>query len=94
LKLALAGTIKDEIVGEELLVDYLVSWAADNGEPLDFSCYGLNAPPTQYESLIEAVAKRRGLYLGGGRIDALRTAVAVLKDFREGKLGRITLDLI
>lgn len=92
LKLALAGTIKDEIVGDELLVDYLVHWAADNGEPLDFSRYGLDTPPTHCDVLLDAVAKRRGIMLPGGRPDPLRCAVAVLKDFREGLLGRVTFE--
>ena len=92
LKLGLAGTIKDAIIGEELLVDFLISWAAENGEPLDFSRYGLDTPPTHLDVLLDAVARRRGLLLGGGRPDPLRSAVAVLKDFREGLLGRATFE--
>ncbi len=92
LKLGLAGTIKDSIIGEELLVDYLVFWAAENGEPLDFSRYGLDTPPTHLDVLLEAVGRRRGLLFSGGRPDPLRSAVAVLKDFREGLLGRVTFE--
>ncbi|MGQ9532432.1 MAG: ribosome biogenesis GTPase YlqF [Desulfotomaculales bacterium] len=38
------------------------------------------------------VARRRGFLLPGGAPDLRRAASHVLKDFREGKLGRCTLD--
>ena len=43
-------------------------------------------------ALMEAIARRRGFLLPGGRIDYERTARTVLDEFRSGKLGRITLE--
>jgi ribosome biogenesis GTPase A len=48
--------------------------------------------PDDAEISIEGIAKRRGLILPGGALDLRRTAQAVLKDYRHGKLGRITLE--
>ncbi|MGQ9557241.1 MAG: ribosome biogenesis GTPase YlqF [Desulfurispora sp.] len=42
---------------------------------------------------LAAIGKRRGLLLPGGRPDPARAAVQLLHDFREGKLGRFTLEL-
>lgn len=42
--------------------------------------------------LLEAVGRRRGMLIAGGGVDKERVAQTVLKEFREGRLGRITLD--
>ena len=44
------------------------------------------------EALLEAAARARGLMLKGGVPDTERMAVAVLDDFRKGRLGKITLE--
>ena len=41
---------------------------------------------------MEAIARKRGFILQGGRIDYERTARMVLDEFRGGKIGRITLE--
>lgn len=45
------------------------------------------------EAMLAAVARRMGLWLPGGKPDLDRAAVAVLQDFRTGRLGRLTLEL-
>src|SRR5262249_51460745 len=44
------------------------------------------------EVTLESIATRRGYLLSGGRPDLRRTAQAILKDFRHGRLGRLTLE--
>jgi len=51
----------------------------------------LDLPPISPLS-IEAIARRRGYLLPGDQEDLRRTAQAVLKDFRHGRLGRLTLE--
>lgn len=92
LKLGLAGTIKDEMIGEELLVDFLLWWNQNHGPKLNFTRYGIDPDKTNIEILLEAAGKRRGLLQPGGKVDPRRAAASVLHEFREGKLGRITLD--
>ena len=41
---------------------------------------------------MEEIARKRGFILPGARIDYERTARTVLDEFREGKLGKITLE--
>ncbi|MBC7104671.1 MAG: 50S ribosome-binding GTPase, partial [Firmicutes bacterium] len=44
------------------------------------------------EGGLAGVARRRGVLLPGGEPDLHRAAAQVLRDFREGRLGRCTLD--
>ena len=42
--------------------------------------------------LLELIARKRGFLLRGGEYDTERCAVMLLDEFREGRLGKITLD--
>jgi ribosome biogenesis GTPase A len=44
--------------------------------------------------LLEQAARNRGFLLSGGRCDLNRMAAVLLDEFRGGKLGRITLELV
>ena len=93
LRLALIGTMKDEYVGTELLAEFLWHELRTNRSRVAWDLYELPECPDDPHDLIRAVAARRGLLRAGGRIDAERAATALLKDFRDGRLGRITLEL-
>jgi ribosome biogenesis GTPase A len=42
--------------------------------------------------LIEAVAKKRGYRLKGGEYDLEKSALTLLQDYRDGTLGRVSLE--
>ena len=42
--------------------------------------------------LLELVARKRGMLQSGGQVNTERAAIAVLDEFRSGKIGRITLE--
>ncbi len=44
------------------------------------------------EGLVEAVARRRGFLVKGGGIDLEKAALSLLQDYRDGALGRISLE--
>jgi ribosome biogenesis GTPase A len=44
------------------------------------------------DALLEAVGRKRGALLPGGRVHLQKAAEALLTDFRSGALGRITLE--
>jgi len=92
LRLTLAGTIKDELIGAELVAEYLWDWSRTTPNALDFSLYGLPDLPETPEELLEAVGQRRGLLRAGGAINTAQSAAVLLKEFRDGRLGRATLD--
>ena len=92
LKLALVGAMRDETVGVEILADYLWTHLREQGGKVKWGRYDLEACPETPEELQEAVARRRGLLLPGDVPDLGRSAAMLLKDFRDAKLGRLTLE--
>jgi len=93
LCLALISSIRDEVMDAELLAEYLWAELAEQPENVDWGMYGLTACPEFPEDLMAAVAKRRGLLKAGGRLDGERVANAVIKDYRDGRLGRLTFEV-
>ena len=92
LRLGLAGAIKDDLLGEELLAEYLLeAILRPSAGDVEWALYGLDAPPDTTHELLTAVGRRRGLLKPGGIVDARQAAITLLKDFRDAKLGRITL---
>lgn len=92
LRLGLAGAIKDDLLGEELLAEFLLEAVLRPcAEKVDWALYGLDAPPAAAHGLLTAVGQRRGLLKPGGTVDTRQAAIILLKDFRDAKLGRITL---
>ena len=92
LRLALVGSVPDEMVGEELLSEYLLHTLRANAVGVNWELYGLHAAPADVDDLLLAVGTRRGCLRGGGVVDTRQSAVCLLKDYRTGRLGRFTLD--
>ena len=44
--------------------------------------------------ILELIGKKRGMMIRGGEIDTMRASVAVLDEYRGGKLGRLTLEWV
>ncbi len=95
LRLTITGAIKDSIVGTSKLSIYLLC-ILKKVEPkklekfyqLDLS--DMDLPPA---NLINKIAKKRGCLKKGGIIDLPRAERLLLKDFRSGKLGRLSFDI-
>ena len=45
-------------------------------------------------NLLKLIGKKRGAVISGGNIDEEKTANIILNDFRNGKLGKITLEKV
>ena len=94
--LAFTGAIRDAILDTEELAANLCARLYLTVPHLFCARYKLNpnelcgAKP--YE-LLEAVAKKRGFLISGGELNTERAADIVLDEFREAKIGRITLEL-
>ena len=54
--------------------------------------YGLDPGRVDAPGVIEAVAKKRGFRLKGGEADFEKAAATLLQDYRDGVLGRISLE--
>ena len=90
-RLAFIGSIKDEILNLEELSLELLDYIRTNYPGLLNTRYGIEEEGTPV-SLLEAVADKRKCLIRGQEIDYAKAAGIVLEEFRNGKIGRITLE--
>lgn len=106
-KLAFTGAVKDNVVDTELLACRLLiklrsiapehlteryKIKLDTPEEDEMMASGETMGCISGYELLMRVGKARGMLISGGEIDTERAAIAVLDEFRSGKLGRITLE--
>ena len=90
-RLAFIGSIKDEILNLEELSLELLDYIRTNYPGLLNTRYGIEEEGTPV-SLLEAVADKRKCLIRGQEIDYSKAAGIVMEEFRNGKIGRITLE--
>jgi ribosome biogenesis GTPase A len=92
LRLAATGAIAGDVFNPDEVVPVLLSSLAETAPQVLKDVYGIEDVGRDPQLLLEDAGRRRGCLLPGGAIDYDRAEMAVLRDFRSGKLGRITLD--
>ena len=96
--LAFIGSIKDEVIEKMELVLNLITELETNYEGLIASYYGFdNCEKTENKidfavKTLEAVADKRALLKKGGETDTDKASKLILDDFKNGRLGKITLE--
>jgi ribosome biogenesis GTPase A len=95
--LAASGAVGRNAYDEELVALELLRRLQKNYAPLLEARYKLGLPEgavaTMHdEELLEAIGRKRGAMLGGGKVNLQKTAEIVMTDFRTAILGRITLE--
>ena len=93
LRLALIGSIKDEILNIDELSLELISYLKENYAGTLAARYEVEETVERPVELLEAIAQKRGCVQRGNEIDYSKAAALVIDDFRSGRLGRITLEL-
>ena len=92
--LAFTGAVKDNILDTELLGMRLVGLLAESAPDKLTARYGeLNLEADGYDLLCE-VGKKRGMLIRGGETDTERAANMLLEEYRNCKIGRITLERV
>ncbi len=93
LKLAFTGAIRDEIMDVEELACILIKFLREKYEENLKSRYKLDeiTDLTDYEVLMQ-IAEKRGFLLKKGEFDTLRAANILLDEFRDTRLGNITME--
>lgn len=93
--LAFCGSIKDEILDLPTLALELIKVLRRDYPELLLERYKLDESCLEYEDieLLDEICRRRGYILPGKRIDYDRAGKAILDEFRNGKIGRITLEM-
>lgn len=88
LKLALLGSIKDQVVNMDDLALFACEYLMSEKPEIFDSVYHVEIANTPYETL-QNIAIKRG-YLLKGEIDENRLMLSFVKDIRENKCGLIT----
>ena len=104
LKLAFTGTIKEDVLERTEVAYSLVKFLLENARENLCNRYELTNEYIEevlnrdnpenfniYEIMLE-IGRKRGCVISGGNIDEEKTAKIILDEFKNGKLGRITLE--
>ena len=106
LNLSFTGTIKDDILEITEIAYCLTKFLLENYKNKLIERYSLDEKivdeilkQEQDENLniyeiMQLIGKRRGAIISGGNIDDEKTSKIILDDFRTGKLGKITLEML
>jgi len=92
LCLALGGAIPDAALDYEGVALFGAGVFLAQYPSLLAKRYKITAMPTDAEGLLLEVGRRRGCLRSGGTIDRHKAADILIHDFRDGALGRITLE--
>ena len=93
LLLGVLNILNEELLPPELIAEYLAWELERQSFPIKWDAYGLAASPSDANELLESIAKKRSFIKPGGKLDTERAAITFVKDFRDGKIGRITLEM-
>lgn len=92
--LAYIGTIKDEILDTEELALRLIEELLEKHKKELYARYKI-ADDFEYDmsyEVMDEIGRKRGCLVRGGEIDYTKVANIVLDEFRNGKIGNITLE--
>lgn len=96
-KLAASGAVGKNAYDEEEVALELLAYLKQPYAPLLEARYKLGLNPAaidalREEELLEAIARKRGAVMSGGRVNLQKAAELVMTDLRSAVLGRITLE--
>ncbi|MEA4853575.1 MAG: ribosome biogenesis GTPase YlqF [Christensenella sp.] len=89
---ALIGSVKLDILDEEALAFYLISLLKETEPQMLKERYRLSNLDQDAYGILCDICKTRGFLLRGGEFDTERGAKTVLDEFKNGKMGRISLE--
>ena len=91
IKLALIGTIKEDILDQDTLSDIAIDFLTQYYSKELLNRYNLDS--TDKENIFNNIAKNRGLLLKNGVYNIEQAKYLLLKEFKEGLIARVCLEL-
>ena len=93
IRLALTGAVKENVVDAETLACRLMELLGREYPEALTERYGIQvSEELQGWELLERCGRKRGMLISGGEVDLERMSRVLLEEFRNGKLGRFTLE--
>ena len=84
IRLMLVGSMNEDVLDRQECVSYLLRFLEENYPGMLSAKYGASS--------VEEIAVRKNLMLPGAMPDTDRTERLILDDFKNGRIGRVTLD--
>ena len=91
-KIAAIGCIPMDILDAESIAIYVIQILTKNSPNLLKKRYNLDSLGPDAAEVLNDICKSRGFLLKGGEIDVERGANTVLDEFKNGKIGRVSLE--
>ncbi|MCI8373656.1 MAG: ribosome biogenesis GTPase YlqF [Lachnospiraceae bacterium] len=91
LRLAFIGSMKDELLNTEELALELIGFLVKQYSGVLSARYGLDEQEDRF-GVLKDIAENRHCIQSGGKLDTEKAANMLLDEFRNGKLGRLTLE--
>jgi ribosome biogenesis GTPase A len=92
LKLAATGAIKDDLVDFQDTAYFTLKFLKERYPDSLRDRYRLEIIPDEIIALFDEIGKKRGCFISGGEVDYEKTSELVLREFRSGKLGRLSME--
>lgn len=92
-RLALTGAIRNEVFDEEVAAYKLIEYTLNIDRIILEKAYNIEINDEIPYDILPLIGKKTGCLMSGGKIDRSRTASKLIKSFRNGKLGRISLEI-
>lgn len=94
IRVALLGSVRDEVLDKGEMGLWLARYLCRSYPGILSERYGIEEAEDPGAEILEAIGRARGCLLKGGQVDYGRASAILIDDFRNGKLGRITLEEI
>ncbi|MFW6229993.1 MAG: ribosome biogenesis GTPase YlqF [Halanaerobium sp.] len=91
-KLALTGAVDNDIFDKELAAYKLLKFIIEINEDILLDAYSLDFLEDHPYDVLADIGRKRGCLMTGAKVDRNRAAGIIINDFRDGKLGAITLE--
>jgi len=97
-RLAVTGAIKEEILNVEDIAFFAIKYFSKYYWDAMSERFDLKERPSDFEnpdeivSVMEAIGRKRGCIVSGGRVDLEKASSIFLRELRAGKLGRYSME--
>ena len=92
--LAFTGAVNDRVVDVELLAVRLLEILCKDYPEILLSRYGELCLEDEPYEILEQVGRKRGMVVRGGEIDTVRASNMLLEEYRNLKIGKISLERV
>lgn len=92
-RLAFIGSVKDAVLDAETMAVRLIDVLREGYPDRLAERYKLDdISDLQSWEILEAIGRKRGMLISGGKVNTERASVMLLDEYRGGKLGKITME--